>query len=114
MAISPTFTLKLGLPSPSHWAILTDTNFLTHLESEKAKQQDWEAKAKEAAAQKEKEAQAKERGPEASLPPLGPGRPHPPRLMPQDQPPGPRLILRLKRKEPLPRAVTLVPQWANA
>ena len=58
MMVSPTFTLKLGAPSPSHWAIITDANFITHLESEKARA----AKAKEVAAQEEKEAHTKEGG----------------------------------------------------
>ena len=62
MAVSPTFTLRLGVPSPSHWAILTDADFIAHLESKKAKWQDREAKAKETAAQEEKEAHTKEGG----------------------------------------------------
>ena len=59
MAASPTFTLSLRKPSPSHWAVLTDADFLAHLESQRAKLQEKEAKAREAAAQKEKEAKAK-------------------------------------------------------
>ena len=58
MMVLPTFTLKLGEPSPSHWAILTDADFIAHLEAEKARA----AKAKEVAAQEEKEAHTKEGG----------------------------------------------------
>ena len=56
--VSPTFTLKLAEPSPTHWAILTDADFIAHLEAEKARV----AKATEAAAQEEKEAHTEEGG----------------------------------------------------
>ena len=35
--VSPTFTMKFAEPSPTHWAILADADFLAHLEAKKAR-----------------------------------------------------------------------------